>query len=185
MPLVRNVVVSAALPHRTVEVFTKPLPVTVSVKPLAPNVTLDGDKAPATGTGLSTVKSNAFDAPPPGAGLTTFTNAVPAAATSVESIAAVTSASLTKVVVLAEPFHSTVAPGTNWLPVTVSVKAPLPEITLAGESDPATGAGLSIMNAIAPEVPPPGAGVITVTFAVPGLAISAAVMEAVSELALP
>jgi hypothetical protein len=185
MPLLWNVVVSAALPHRTVEVDTKPLPVTVSVKPLAPNVTLDGDKAPATGTGLSTVKSNAFDVPPPGAGLTTFTDAVPPAATSAELIAAVTSVPLTKVVVRVEPFHSTTAPGTNWLPVIMSVKAPLPETTLAGESDPATGAGLSIVNAVAPEVPPPGAGVITVTFAVPGLAISAAVMEAVSELALP
>jgi len=51
-----------------------------------------------------------------------------------------------------------------------------------GLSEVSVGAGLLIMNASALEVPPPGAGVETVTLAVPAVAMSAALMLAVKLL---
>ena len=127
-------------------VFTKFEPFTVSVKVALPTVLLTGEMVVTAGTGLSMVKVCAFDAPPPGDGFETVTFTVPAVAMSVESIAAVTCAAFTKVVVRGEPPQRTVAPFTKLPPLTVSVKPEPPATALAGESDDAEGRGLSTLK---------------------------------------
>ena len=66
------------------------------------------------------------------------------------------------------------------VPVTVSVKAPLPTAAVLGEIEVSVGAGLLIVNVLAADVPPPGVGVNTVTDTVPAAAMSAALICAVS-----
>ena len=127
----------------------------------------------AGGGGLI-VKVAAEEVPPPGAGVETVTLAVPAVAMSAGVIAAVRLVLETKVVVRALPFHWTMEDDTKFVPVTVRVKAALPASMELGFSEVSVGAGLLIVNSCALEVPPPGAGVETVTFAVPAVAMSAA-----------
>src|SRR5260370_15779975 len=80
----------------------------------------------------------AFEVPPP-EGFVTVTVAEPAAATSAAPIAAVSCAALTKVVALAVPFHCTAEPATKFVPLTVSVNAPLPAATLDGDIELSVG----------------------------------------------
>ena len=87
---------------------------------------------------------------------------------------------LTNVVGRALPFQCTVLPDTNPLPLTVRSNAALPAMMFAGLSVAATGATFSIVNVTDDDVPPPGAGLTTVTCAVPALATSAAWIAAVS-----
>ena len=82
------------------------------------------------------------------------------------------------------PPHCTVEPFTKFVPVTVSVKAAPPAVALVGERAVMVGAGLLMVNATLPEVPPPGAGVVTDTLAVPAEAMSAALIAAVKDVAL-
>ena len=72
------------------------------------------------------------------------------------------------------------------LPLTLRVKAALPATALGGVSEVIDGTGLAllIVNAFALEVPPPGAGLKTVTLALPALAMSPAGTDAVSCVAL-
>src|SRR6266850_2024830 len=77
-----------------------------------------------------TVKLSAFDVWP--SGLRTVTAALPAAATSVAGMAAVTRVALTKVVVRGAPFQSTAAPETKPEPSIVSVNAGLPAAVVFG-----------------------------------------------------
>ncbi len=74
--------------HSTTELVLKPEPFTVSVTPAPPTVAAAGLRAASTGTGFtaSMVKLCAFDVPPPGVGLNTSTDAVPALAISVAGI---------------------------------------------------------------------------------------------------
>jgi hypothetical protein len=74
----------------------------------------------------------------------------------------------------------------NPLPVTVSVNAGSPEDVLVGEMAEIVGLGLFAItaNEAALEVPPPGAGFTTVMLSVPALPRSAAVIVAVSTVAL-
>src|SRR2546423_4195855 len=170
----RNVVVRAAPFQRTVELLTKPLPFTRSVSGPVPAVAPVGVSAVSPGAALLTVKACAAEAPPPGAGVTTVTCGVPAAATSAAATAAVICVALTKVVVRVAPFHLTVLPLTKPVPVTVSVKAGLPADVLVGDRAARGGAELLTVNVWAAEVPPPGAGVTTVTDAVVAAARSVA-----------
>src|SRR2546428_10711683 len=81
--LLTNVVVRALLFHRTTDPLTKFVPFTVSVKAPAPAVALPGVSEPIVGTGLGArliVKVSALELPPPGAGVNTRTEAVPAVA---------------------------------------------------------------------------------------------------------
>src|SRR5438552_16680242 len=105
---------------------------------------------------------------------------------SLEGMAAVTCVPLTKVVVRAAPFHCTTAPETKLLPLTVSVKAAPPAVALFGTRVVRVGTGLVevIVTLRALEVPPPGAGLTTVTGAVPAAAMSLAGMAAVSAVTL-
>src|SRR5919108_53171 len=170
--------------HCTVLSGTKPLPVAVSVKAAPPAVALVGDSDVSAGTGLVTENVCAVEVPPPGAGVTTVTLAVPAVAMAAAVMTAVSWVALTTVVVRGAPFHCTVLPGTKPVPVAVSVKAAPPAVALVGETVVSVGMGLLTENVCAAEVPPPGAGVTTVTVAVPAAAMSAAVMAAVSWVAL-
>jgi hypothetical protein len=84
--------------HCTTESLTNPLPLTVRVNPASPAVAELGLRLVVAGTGLSDaviVKLWALEVPPPGAGLNTVTEAVPAAAISVAGIAAVSWVALT------------------------------------------------------------------------------------------
>jgi len=121
--------------------------------------------------------------PPPGAGVNTVTVAVPAVTMSADVIAAVSCVDDTYVVVRLAPFHCTTEPLTKLLPLTVSVKAAPPAVAEEGLRLVVTGTGLVaalIVKVWLLEVPPPGAGVNTVTVAVPAVTMSAAVIAAVS-----
>lgn len=72
----------------------------------------------------------------------------------------------------AVPFHSTTEDATKPVPVTDTVRAPLPAIVEDGERDVRVGAGTcggggaAMVNAMTFDVPPPGVGLLTVIFAV-------------------
>ena len=72
------------------------------------------------------------------------------------------------------------------LPLTASVNAAPPVVTLDGTSVAIAGAGLVplISNLAAVDVPPPGAGLLTVTVAVPAVAMSEAGTAAVNCVSL-
>jgi hypothetical protein len=123
-----KVVVRFAPFHCTTESATKPLPLTVSVNAAPPAVRDVGLKLEIVDNGGSLiVKVRALEVPPPGAGLTTVTWAVPAAAMSAAGIAAVNRVEETYVVVRFAPFHWTTELELKPLPLAVSVNAALPE----------------------------------------------------------
>lgn len=126
------------------------------------------------------VNVDVVDVPPPGAGLDVATEALSAFEMSLPGTMAVSCVELTKVVVSANPFHSTIVPGTKLVPVRVSVKAAPPPITEDGDSDPSVGTGSLIVNVNVPEVPPPGARLKTVIEIVPPFTRSAAGTVAVN-----
>lgn len=175
-----KVVVLAAPLKFTTDVETNPVPFTVSVNAAPPFVPLVGESDVIVGMGLFTVNCEFPDVPPPGAGLVTFTLNVPAAAICPAVIAAVTCVALTNVVVAAVPLKSTTEDELKFVPLTVKVKAAPPANALVGESDVIVGTGLFTVNGEFPEVPPPGAGFVTVTLKVPAAAMSAAVIAAVT-----
>ena len=162
-----NVVVRFDPFHFTLEPEMKFVPFTVSVKAAPPAMALLGERVVAVGTGLLIVKVIAEEVPPPGGPLNAVTAAVPAVAMSEASMAAVTFVALTNVVVRAEPFHFTCVPATKFVPFTVSVNPGPPAVALLGEIEVSVGAGLSTAKLLGLDVPPPGAGLNTVTGNVP------------------
>ena len=177
-----NVVVLALPLKLTTELETKFVPLTVNVKAAAPAVTLVGEIDVSVGTGfgaLATLKTTAVEVPPPGVGLITVTLALPAVAMSEARMAAVSCVALTKVVVFALPLNWTTDVETKFVPLTVRVNAAPPAVAPVGDSEVIAGAGLLTVNVAAAEVPPPGAGLVTVTGNDPAVAISAAVIAAV------
>ena len=84
-----------------------------------------------------------FEVPPPGAGVTTVTGALPAVTMSLAGIAAVSCPAFTNVVVRAAPFQRTSEVPTKLLPFTVSVKPAPPAAVLVGASDVRTGTGFA------------------------------------------
>jgi len=169
--------------QRTVDVGTKPVPVTVSVNPGPPADAADGLKPVTVGAGLFTLNVCAFEVPPPGVGLKTVTAAVPTDAMSPAAIVAVSCKAETKVVGRSLPFQRTREVGTNPMPFTVSVKPVLPAVAEAGLSPVVVGAGLSaglIVNVRVFDVPPPGVPLKTVTAAVPAPVMSLGTIVAVS-----
>jgi hypothetical protein len=91
---------------------------------------------------------------------------------------------LTNAVGLLLPFHWTAEPATKLLPLRVSVKAAPPTIMLAGDRELKAGAGLLTVKFALLDGPPPGAGFVTCTDAVPAVAMSVAGTEAVNCVAL-
>jgi hypothetical protein len=108
------------------------------------------------------LRASEADGPVVGAGFVTVTFAVPAAAISEARIAAVNCVLLTKVDVRLAPLNCTLAPFTNPVPFTVSVNAPEPAKTLEGDSEESVGTVLLTVKVAAFDVPPPGAGFVTV-----------------------
>ena len=168
----------------TTEPFMKPVPLTARLNAVPPAVALAGSRLVMVGAGLGALIVNvaAGEVPPPGAGLNTVTWAVPELAMSVAVIAEVNCVVLTYIVVRAAPFQFTTELLMKPEPLTVRLKAVPPAVALLGERLVIVGAGLGalIVNAAAAEAPPPGAGLKTVTWAVPALAMSVAVTAAVN-----
>ena len=111
--------------------------------------------------------------------MVTVTLAVPAVAISEANIVVVICVLLTKVVALGAPLKLTVAPLMKPTPLTVSVNAAEPAAALEGKIELMVGTALLIVNETAFDVPP-DPGFVMVTGAVPAVAISAAVIAAVS-----
>ena len=86
----------------------------------------------------------------------------------------------TGVVVRLAPFQRTTELPMNPVPLIVSVKPRPPGVAQNGLRPVIIGTGLPTMNDTVFERPPPGVGLNTVTFAVPAVVISAAVIAAVS-----
>ena len=78
----------------------------------------------------------------------------------------------------------TAAPFTKPVPFTVSVNAAPPVIALFGERDEIVGSGLFTVKFAEDDVPPPGAGFVTVTGNMPPVARSVARIDAVTFVAL-
>jgi len=157
-----KVVARSAPAHCTWAPCTKPVPVTVRVNAWLPVRVADGLSAVNAGAAFRIVNVSDADVPPPGAGLTTRTCAIPAEAKSPAAMAALTALLLTTVVGRVAPFHCTVVPGTKPEPFTVRSIAGLPASASAGTSERTAGAEFWIANGTAVEVPPPGAGLTTV-----------------------
>jgi hypothetical protein len=186
---------SAAPFHITADPETKPLPLTVRVNVGLPAYTFEGASEVMVGVGLEPglvlavliLKVDAADAPPPGAGLLTVTLAVLALVMSEPGTETVSCEALTYFVASAAPFQFTADAETKLLPFTVRVKVVPPAVTLEGTSDAIAGTGLGlglpvllISKLAALDVPPPGAGLLTVTLALPALVMSEAGTAAVS-----
>jgi len=132
-------------------------------------------------TGVATIVNVcALDVPPPGAAFTTVTDTVPAVVTRLAGTVAVTWVEETNVVVKLVAPNLITEPETKFVPVTVRVNEALPAATHVGFIEVVVGAGLLIVNVAEFDVPPPGAGLTTVTEAVPPTATFAAGTIAVS-----
>ena len=102
--------VASALPDQlTVELWTKPLPVTVTVKGGPPASNWLGAAAVMVGVTLTILKLYPLDVAPPE---TTVIVAVPGLAIKLAGTVAANCVPLTYTVVRAEPFHCTVLPRT-------------------------------------------------------------------------
>ena len=102
----RNVVSRSCPFQRTIEPCTKPVPLTINVKPLPPASAVVGLSVVMRGSGLRlrTSSGKAFDKPPPGAGFDTCTCSVPTVARSLAVRAEVKCVALIYVVVVAMIF---------------------------------------------------------------------------------
>src|SRR5207247_10549414 len=137
--------------QRTTEVIAKFVPVAVNANVAPPAVALVGEIELSVGTGLVAVIVNVTepDVPPPGVGLNTVTAAVPVAAMSLAGIAAWSCVLLTNVVVRLLPFQRTTDDARKFVPVTVSVNAPLPTAAVLGGMELAVGTGWLVVMALA------------------------------------
>ena len=79
---------------------------------------------------------------------------------------------MTKVVVSADPFHVTVVEDRKPLPLIVTGRSGEPAVAFAGLRLVMAGTGLFTVKLTAAEVPPPGDGFATVSFATPPFAKS-------------
>ena len=157
------------------ELETKFVPFTVNVNAIEPAAMLVGEIVVTVGTGFVAavmVNVTEFDVPPPGVGFVTVTAGVPALATSPARIAAVSCVALTKVVVRALPPKFTTEVEVKFVPFTVRDSAPLPAATPVGESVVIVGTKLFTVTVTVFDVPPPGAGLVTVTLKDPAVMTS-------------
>src|SRR5262249_1978078 len=147
-------------------VGTKPAPLMVTAVPTG---ALSGLKSVIVGTGFMIGKLMALEAEllPSGCGLVTTTGTVPGLAMSEAATCALNWPEFTKVVGLGGLLKRTTElppdPLTKLFPLTVNVKPTLPVSTDTGEIEVITGTGLLMVKLTALDVPPPGAGLKTVT----------------------
>lgn len=116
------------------------------------------------------VKFSAVVTPPPGVGVKTVTCAVPALAIRLAVTCAVNCVAPTNVVDRSCPFHRTFELATKLVPVAVNTKAAAPAVAEFGLMPVSVGAGFCpevMLKVPTFEVPPPGAGLKTVTLACP------------------
>src|SRR3989442_544250 len=154
----------------------KPLPLTVRTNAFPPATADVGLMLLMAGAGFTgvMVKLAALEVPPPGGGLKTVTEAEPALATSLAGMEAVSLVSLTKAVARSAPFQRTTDPAMKLAPLTVRLKAGAPACADVGLMAVMFGTGFTgtvMVKLSALEVPPPGAGLKTVTEATPVLAM--------------
>jgi hypothetical protein len=170
----------------TLEVVMNPVPFTVSVNAAPPAVAFVGTSVVIVGAGLLIVNVCAADVPPPGVGFVTVTGTLPAVAISAAVIAAVICVALTNVVVCATPLKFATDPVMKPVPFSVNVNAAPPAVALVGAIDVSVGAGFAPLTGKLTvfDVPPPGAGFVTVTGNVPAVEISLARIAAVICVAL-
>lgn len=150
----------------TTEPDTKSAPFTVNVKSGLPAAIEAGLNDVVVGAGFRIVKVCEPDVPPPGAGVVTVTEAVPAIVMSELRMVAVIVVVEMNVVARGPPFHSTVEDEMNPVPVSVSVNPAPPAVVEVGDSVISVGAGLRALvtvNVWLFDVPPPGVGFVTVT----------------------
>jgi hypothetical protein len=164
----------------TVDEALKFVPVTVSVNCAPPAVVDVGEMLVVVGAGLFTVKVCVPEVPPPGPGFTTVIESVPPTAIFPAGTVMLIVVLEMNVVTNGMPLKSMVDDALKFVPVTVSVKLGPPAVVDVGEMEVAVGAGLLIVSVCELEVPPPGAGFVTVIDAVPPTAMSGAVIVAVT-----
>jgi hypothetical protein len=111
-----------------------------------------------TGGGWRMVKVAAAETPPPGTGLATVTFTEPALARSAAVNAMVSWVALCTVVGRGLPANEAMELCRNPVPVTTTLRAPLPAVTDGGESEVIEGTGLSTttLGLLEPEVCPSG-----------------------------
>jgi hypothetical protein len=107
--------------------------------------------------------------PPPGAGLTTVTESVPAVDTSPAGSVALSVPSPLSVVVNTVPPTEICEPEMKLLPATVIPSVDAPTANDDGMTDVIAGTGLVTLKSSVLLVPPPGAGLITVIDRFPAL----------------
>jgi hypothetical protein len=159
-----NVALSAVPFHATVVDDKNPVPVMSTTVSPTSATTLAGFIFVIAGDGLFTSNITAVDVPPPGVG---FCAAIWLCKPPVKSVAgsvAFNSVALTKVVVSAVPFQVIAVEEKNPVPVTSSVVSADPTGTLAGLILLIAGTGLFTEKSTDEDVPPPGAGFVTVSF---------------------
>ena len=147
----------------TTDPETKFVPFTVSVKPELPASVDVGEIEVVVGIGLLIVNVCAAEVPPPGAGVTTVTDTVPAIAMSVAGTIAVNVVLVTNVVESGDPFQSAVEEAKKLDPLSVNVNCAPPAVVDVGLMESRTGVELRTVNVWEFDVPPPGAEFVTVT----------------------
>ena len=162
-----NVVVRVAVPNLTTEPETKFVPVTVKVNEPLPAATQVGLSELVVGPGLLIVNVIELEVPPPGAGLTTVTDAVPAVATFAAGTTAVSLIEDTNVVTSGEPFQLTLDVETKLVPFTVRVNWALPAVAEVGLIELIVGTGLLIVRVSVALPVPPALVALMVTLYVP------------------
>jgi hypothetical protein len=107
------------------------------------------------GEGVTMVKVIVPDVPPPGVGLKTVTEALPAVAMSLAGIVAVNWVALTKAVKRLAPFQRTTELEVKFVPVAVKVNPSAPAAPVLGEMDVRDGTGFGFWGGGEEEPPPP------------------------------
>jgi hypothetical protein len=144
-----NTVVRAVPLNLTTELDVKLLPLAVRVKLAPPAATEVGLMLVSTGAGgLVMVSVCPEEVPPPGAGVKTVIEGVPAAATSAAVMVAVNCVALTNTVARALPLICTTEFGAKALPLAVSVKLAPPAVAVVGLMLVSTGAGGAVMVSV-------------------------------------
>src|SRR5439155_16785473 len=132
----------------TTDQLKKSVPYTVSVNAASPATAVLGDRELSVGLGFGAVIVNVcgLEVPPPGAGVNTVTEAVPAVAMSAVVICAVSCVLLPNVVARWLPFHCTMDELMKFVPVSASVKAASPATTLLGDREVSVGLGFGAVD---------------------------------------